>query len=134
MGDIWVVSVVMIVNIVWAVSVRCEGWCVVVSDRGTGPWPDDILGAGTGDDTSYLPGLLNSRREQLMEDGVRRTICLISLPSPWLLLDAWCSPFLTSLYIRFHNIWINKYKRNCDKVSMLFLQGEVDARHILRIL
>ena len=73
-------------------SVRCEGWCVVVSDRGTGPWPDDILGAGqrswdtgTGDDTSYLPGLLNSRREQLMEDGVRRTICLISLPSPWLI-------------------------------------------------
>ena len=69
---------------------------MVVSDRGTGPRPDDIRGAGqrswdtgTGDDTSYLPALLNSRREQLMEDGVRRTICLISLPSPWLLLDAW---------------------------------------------
>ena len=37
-----------------------------------------------------------------MEDGVRRTICLISLPSPWLLLDAWGS--VSSFDIAVHKI------------------------------
>ena len=103
MLDVWVVrvvSVLMIVNIVWCVWDVRVVWLWVTEAL---VWPDDCIpGSWMSWDRGWhliFTSTLNSRREQLMEDGVRRTICLISLPSPWLLsvLRFWH-------YIRFHNI------------------------------